>query len=105
MTQAQFQAALYQAILKSELILEAEVPVRSGLLKSSITLQATERGYVLYMNTNIAEHMKYTEEEWVSPQWGGRANPNQGWFREAVELVYQLLLAELRGIGYFVGNK
>lgn len=105
MTIKEFQATLLRAVLKAELILQAEVPVRSGLLLSSITLQATENGYVLFMNTNIAPHMKYTEEEWVSPQWGGRANPNESWFKQAVELVYQLLQAELRGVGYYVGNK
>jgi hypothetical protein len=104
MTKNEFQATLYRAVLKAELILQAEVPVRSGLLLSSITLKATELGYVLFMDTIKAPHMVYTEEEWVSPQWGGRANPNQGWFREAVQLVAQLLQAELRGIGYTIGN-
>ena len=105
MTQAQFQATLYRAVLKAELILQAEVPVRSGDLLSTITLKATERGYVLFMDMTKFKHMPYTEEEWISLQWGGRANPNQGWFREAYHLITQLLEAELRGIGYSLGNK
>jgi len=105
MTQKQFEATLLRAVEKAKVILEDVVPVRSGKLKLSITLEPTDTGYVLFMNTNEAPHMVYTEEKWISDKWGGRENPNEGWFKEATDLVFRLLRAELKGSGRYLGNK
>jgi len=105
MTQKQFEAKFRKAVEKAKFILEAEVPVRSGQLKLSITLKSTPTGYTLFMDTNKAPHMVYTEEKWTSPQWEGRDNPNEGWFREATDLVFRLLRAELKASGRYIGSK
>lgn len=36
-------------------------------------------------------YMPYTEEKWISPRWRGRANPNEGWFKQANEIALGFL--------------
>lgn len=102
MTQAEFERALLRAVTKAERLITALAPERSGQLKASIKLVATARGYEILVT---APHMPYTEEEWVSPQWRGRANPNEGWFREAVDLAYRLIKLELQASGSYQGKR
>ena len=43
----------------------------------------------LYVNEVIAPYMPYTNEPWISPRWGGKKNPNEGWFDRAAEALAQ----------------
>lgn len=98
----EFQLALRRAVEKAERLIQSLAPVRKGELKASIKLVATARGYEIIVT---APHMPYTEETWISPQWRGRKNPNEGWFKEAVELAFRLIRAELNATGYYQGNR
>lgn len=102
MTQKEFELALLRAVEKAERLVESLAPVRSGKLKASIKLIPTATGYEISVNV---DYMVYTEEAWISEQWRGRKNPNEGWFREAVELVYRLIRSELNATGYYQGNR
>jgi hypothetical protein len=102
MTLKQLQRTLLNAMEKARILVDSIAPERSGELKLSIKLIATGTGYEIKIT---APHMKYTEEKWISPQWNGRANPNEGWFREAVELVFRLIRAELNATGSYEGNR
>lgn len=101
MTQKQFEVTLLRAVEDATQLVRAIAPVRSGKLKASIELVATEKGYKILIT---APHTVYTEEKWVSPRWKGRANPNEGWIKEATELVYRLLKARLKGTGVVIGG-
>lgn len=101
MTQNEFERRLFVAVDKAYNLVKGVAPVRSGELKRSIKLITTASGYDIIIT---APHMVYTEEEWISPKWRGRANPNEGWFKEVVELVFRLLRAELQATGRFIGG-
>ena len=102
MTEREFHNKLRRAVEKAKVLVQSIAPVRSGFLKMHIELVTTATGYSIVISG--VPYMPYTEEPWISPQWGGRANPNEGWFREAAELVFRLLRQELGGTGAFLGN-
>jgi hypothetical protein len=102
MTQKEFEERLLRAVEKAERLIQSQAPVRSGELKNSIMLLATATGYEIVVK---APHMPFTEEVWISDQWRGRKNPNEGWFKEAVELAFRLIRAELGASGYNQGNR
>ena len=102
MTQREFERALLRAVQKAERLIQGQAPVRTGELKGSIKLVATAQGYEIVVT---APHMPYTEEQWVSPQWRGRKNPNEGWFKLAIELAIRLIRLELNASGGYVGNR
>lgn len=52
---------------------------------------------IIYVDENIAPYVPYTNEEWISPKWKGKKNPNQGWFERAVEVVAKSLAKESGG--------
>lgn len=102
MTQRDFENTLLRAMEKALNVVKGQAPVRTGELKNSIQLVATATGYDIIVT---APHMPYTEEKWVSPQWKGRANPNEGWFRIATELVFRLIRSELSASGTYQGKR
>lgn len=101
MTQREFKRVLDQAVEEAYWLVQASAPVRKGKLKASVKRNATPNGYEIIVT---APHMVFTEEKWVSEQWRGRANPNEGWFREVTELVFRLLRAKLRTSGRYIGS-
>ena len=102
MIQKDFENRLLRAVQKALNLIKGQAPVRTGELKNSIQLIATPKGYEIIVT---APHMPYTEEKWISDQWRGRANPNEGWFRIAVELAYRLIRAELSASGTYQGKR
>jgi len=44
-----------------------------------------------------APYMPFTNEEWVSPRWNGKPNPNQNWWNETIEEVVSLIAKILGG--------
>ena len=105
MTQREFERTLQRAVEDAHLLVQQVAPVRTGQLQRSIKLVATAEGYSIIVDTGEAPHMPYTEEKWLHERWKGRANPNEGWFREVTELVFRLLRARLRASGTFIGNR
>ena len=41
-----------------------------------------------------APYTPFTNEEWISPKWNGRKNPNQDWWNKAIEEII-----------YFIGKR
>lgn len=52
--------------------------------------------FVIYVDESIAPYMPYTNEPWISPKWGGKRNPNEGWWQRAGAYV-ALIVARLSG--------
>lgn len=45
-----------------------------------------------------APYMPFTNEEWISPRWNGKKNPNQNWWNEAMELVIKFIAKRMGGL-------
>lgn len=39
----------------------------------------------------LGEYAVYTNEPWISPKWGGKQNPNQGWIERGIEKSLPLI--------------
>lgn len=98
MNEIEFKTKLSKVVLQAKQILEWLAPVRSGNLQASIKLISTARGYKIYIDDNQAPYDMYTNEKWISPRWGGRANPNEGWIEEALELIIAMIEVELGSV-------
>ncbi len=51
----------------------------------------------IYVDQTIAPYVPYTNEEWLSPKWNGKKNPNKGWFEHSTFLVAKSLANLLDG--------
>jgi hypothetical protein len=91
MTEHEFSVRFTLAMHKALAIIQSQAPYRSGELFRSVKLVKTGGQYDIEIT---ASHTVYTEEEWISPQWRGRANPNEGWIQEGQLIVAQLIAAE-----------
>lgn len=54
--------------------------------------------FVIYVDEAIAPYMPYTNEEWISPKWNGKKNPNENWFDRAAELIAKNIAGETKGV-------
>ena len=88
--------------LKSELIfsINANVPVRRGNLKASISSYNRSLNHFSVVVGQNIKYAVYVEEEWLSPRWKGRQNPNEKWLNKTVEKfasnIYQKVGGSLR---------
>lgn len=39
----------------------------------------------------LGEYAVYANEPWISPKWGGKQNPNQGWIERGIEKALPLI--------------
>lgn len=46
----------------------------------------------------LAPYMPFTNEEWISPNWHGKKNPNQNWWNDAMEMVIRFIAKRLGGV-------
>ena len=69
-------------------IFKSQAPTRKGTLKGQIRVERSDNGFNIISDIY---YMHYTEKEWVSPRWRGRANPNEGWFKEAFEMALRFI--------------
>lgn len=69
-----------------------------NLCMNALKMAETTDGYVIYIDDAIAPYMPYTNEKWTSPRWGGKKNPNEGWFNKVAGEVLQMFAEELHGI-------
>ena len=81
---------------RAKVLVMQQAPVRTGNLMRSIkTKKNNQGGFTVYVDEAQAPYMPYTEKAWTSDRWGGRKNPNQGWFEEASAIVARSLAAAL----------
>jgi len=71
-------------------IFQAQAPYRKGNLMRAIRIEplTAQDGFRIVLDISYAV---YTEEEWLSPRWRGRKNPNEKWFKKAFEFVIQYI--------------
>jgi hypothetical protein len=69
-------------------IFKSQAPTRTGTLKGQVRIERTDVGFNIVSDIY---YMPFTEEKWVSKRWGGRANPNEGWFKEAFEMALNFI--------------
>ena len=55
-------------------------PFDTGNLMRSIVILDTPYGADIVSRGTPAPYNIYTDRKWVSPRWGGKQNPNEGWF-------------------------
>lgn len=95
MTPKQFEQRFRQITSRALPIFTAfNVPVRSGRLKESFKYDTRPDGFEI--TTNLF-YMPYTNEQWVSPRWNGRENPNLYWFNKSHEYMAQYIARHLGG--------
>jgi len=80
-------------------IFQAIVPIDTGNLRYNATNYDStgERSCEFIVDGNIAPYAVFTNEPWLSPRWGGKKNPNEGWVQGGVELVAMYLSQQLGG--------
>ena len=64
-------------------IFKSQAPTRTGTLKGQVRVERLENGFDVISDIY---YTPFTEEAWVSDRWNGRANPNEGWFKQAFEM-------------------
>ena len=52
----------------------------------------------IYVDESVAPYMPYTNEQWISPKWNGKQNPNEGWFEKAAQIIFEELASALKGV-------
>ena len=81
-------------VAQALIIVQTMSPYRKGDLSRSFKSRIVDNGIEIY---TTMDYMPYTEEEWISPKWKGRANPNEGWFEETVEYIARYVALGLGG--------
>lgn len=105
MERAKIESALYTAFSEFRGI----TPIDTGNLRYNATRYewTSPTTFVIYVSgngkTGIAPYMPFTNEEWISPRWHGKKNPNEGWFERGVELVAKTIARELKGTLKYYG--
>lgn len=54
--------------------------------------------FIVFIDEGIAPYFVYTNEPWVSPVWGGKKNPNEGWADRFAKEFERMLAEELKGV-------
>lgn len=68
-------------------------------LKDSIRVKKlSNNGFEIYIDTTQAWYTKYTLGPWVSEQWNGKTNPNEGWLERVVLECKTKIIAKLKGV-------
>jgi hypothetical protein len=52
---------------------------------SGNSIKLANSAYGSYFKYGVAPYAPFTIEKWISPKWGGRKNPNEGWWQNALE--------------------
>ena len=93
--QAQFNKAMFRA-LKA---VRARAPIKTGNLRLNATnyVRLGRLEAKIKIDGIIAPYAVFTNEKWVSPKWGGKQNPNEGWVNDAFEQAIQIIAETLGG--------
>lgn len=95
MEQSQFIALTVGAFQ----IFQGIVPIDTGNMRRNATQFASTglKAASIRVDGAVAPYAVYTNEPWLSPRWGGKKNPNEGWVKRGVELVAMHLSQQLGG--------
>lgn len=70
-------------------IIKKHSPIDTGNLRfNAIKFAQTGKNEItIYVNTNIAPYMVFTNEPWISPKWNGKKNPNEAWWNNLASVL------------------
>ncbi len=95
MTIEKFKDACYRAV---EQMRTASPRDTGNLADRAITIEFIgDNTCEIYVDDAIAPYVPYTNEEWISPRWNGKKNPNQGWIDNAFENILNTIASENNG--------
>ena len=52
---------------------------------------------LIYVDKNIAPYLPYTDKAWLSAQWNGKKNPNEGWIGRAAQYIVDYVAKKTQG--------
>ena len=75
------------------------VPYHTGNMANNATKveKVSENEVKIWVDSDVADYVVYTNEPWTSPKWNGKQNPNEKWFEKATEQVVQYIAGVLNG--------
>lgn len=103
MTPEEFESSCLRAVaylrkLAPNPVTRAQLKSTGNLAFNAITWELRDPNtFVIYVDESIAPYMPYTNEPWIHPRWGGKKNPNEGWWQRAVALVAQFVAQDTGG--------
>ena len=88
-------------------VFRPRVPVDTGNMALNATMveRISPTEARIYVNSEIAPYVVYTNEPWISPHWKGKQNPNEKWFEKATEQVVNYIAGALGGAITIVGGE
>lgn len=97
-----------QIVLKLLNKIRSKTPVDTGNLKASTKQKRIDKNtYVIYINAGddpyakydrgLAPYVPFVNEKWISSFWGGKTNPNEGYWNKAIISAMTELAMELQG--------
>ena len=73
-------------------------PVTGNMKYNAMKVMQSPNGMLIYMDTNIAPYVPYTNERWISPKWKGAKNPNENWWEKMGDKFANDLAQALHGV-------
>lgn len=88
-----------RSFLRAVAVARKTSPYDTGNLRTKGVKQIIGGEMKIYVDTNIAPYMKYTNEPWsnFAPPLRGKENPNEGWWEKAAEEVAYSMAKDLKG--------
>ena len=82
----------------AEALREEIVPKDTGnMAYKAVQYRIEGDTFHLWVDSAIAPYVPYTNEEWKSPKWKGKKNPNEGWWNRLCEEFINRLATRLGG--------
>lgn len=95
MTKEQLKVQIQMAVFNAFWVVFRAAPKDTwNLATNALRLEETATGWVIYIDSEIAPYMPYTEEKWINRKG---QNPNEGWFRNVVQHIAEYLANMLGG--------
>ena len=92
------QEIINAAISTVEQMRSEYVPRDTGNMAfNSLRYRVQDNYIVIYIDTNIAPYVPYTNEPWLSEKWHGKQNPNEGWWDEFAKEFSDRFSKRIRG--------
>ena len=83
--------------------LKSVCPYRTGNLeRNGIRIQVEGSGLKVIIghetSKQLGEYGVYTNEPWISPRWGGKQNPNEGWIERGIKKAIPMIQGVYEGM-------
>ena len=83
--------------------LKSVCPYRTGNLeRNGIRIQIEGNGLKVIIghetSKQLGEYAVYTNEPWISPRWGGKQNPNEGWIERGIKKAIPMIQSVYEGM-------